>query len=292
MKNYRTQWSRFIRIIIITPDETSLSLCPIIVMRSYVAAVEEVSKRQQCGEDVAQSFVLLQLLHTLLQILQGFCHFLPTARRWLLSTGVHKHMFRGARLTQVAGRCTPPPSTHHLHRSEVIRGCLKVAASVIHQMCSQLHEAVVCARQVTHVCPRVCVCVCVCMPSIKAPITRPSRRVQLGTPFCQVERERRKVLPAESRKVYGTATLNSRMHPLPERDAALLRVCILSWCYDITMLMFCGCCCYQNTGKGKAHRCFAHWPRPGQHISFYAKAAVALTSTQSCSSRFHIVPHA
>lgn len=45
-------------------------------MCTYVAAVEEVSEGEQRGEDVAQSFVLLQLLHSLLQILQRFRHFL------------------------------------------------------------------------------------------------------------------------------------------------------------------------------------------------------------------------
>lgn len=68
-----------IGIIVITHDEATLSLSPVIVMWTYVAAVEEVSKREQRGEDVAQSFVPLQLLHTLLQVLQRFCHFLQAA---------------------------------------------------------------------------------------------------------------------------------------------------------------------------------------------------------------------
>lgn len=74
-------------------------------MWTYVAAVEEVSKREQRGEDVAESFVLLQLLHSLLQILQRFCHFLQTARSTFGDAGYHqplskntqKHMFRRSR---------------------------------------------------------------------------------------------------------------------------------------------------------------------------------------------------
>lgn len=48
---------------------------PVMVM-THVGAIEEVSYREQCGEDVAQSFVLLQLFHTLLQILQRLSNFL------------------------------------------------------------------------------------------------------------------------------------------------------------------------------------------------------------------------
>lgn len=43
---------------------------------THIGAIEEVSDRQQRGQDIAQSFVLLQLLHTLLQILQRLCYFL------------------------------------------------------------------------------------------------------------------------------------------------------------------------------------------------------------------------
>lgn len=50
------------------------------VVMTYIAAVEEVSKREQRGQDVAESFVLLQLLHTLLQILQWLRHFLQRGR--------------------------------------------------------------------------------------------------------------------------------------------------------------------------------------------------------------------
>lgn len=59
-------------------------------MWTYVAAVEEVSKREQRGEDAAQSFVLLQLLHTLLQILQWLCHFLQTARSTFVDAGYYQ----------------------------------------------------------------------------------------------------------------------------------------------------------------------------------------------------------
>ncbi len=48
---------------------------------THIGAVEEVSDREQRGEDVAQSFVLLQLLHTLLQILQRLCYFLAGGKR-------------------------------------------------------------------------------------------------------------------------------------------------------------------------------------------------------------------
>lgn len=88
--------------------------------------------------------------------------------RRLLSTGIQKHMFCRSRLTQVVIRCTLPPSPHHLLQSEVIRGCLKVAASVSHQMCSQLHEAVVCAQRVARDC--LCLCACtVCCPPLNLP---------------------------------------------------------------------------------------------------------------------------
>lgn len=43
---------------------------------THIGAVEEVSDGEQRREDVADSFVLLQLIHTLLQILQWLCYFL------------------------------------------------------------------------------------------------------------------------------------------------------------------------------------------------------------------------
>lgn len=43
---------------------------------THIGSIEEVSDREQCGEDIAQSFVFLQLFHTLLQILQRLCYFL------------------------------------------------------------------------------------------------------------------------------------------------------------------------------------------------------------------------
>lgn len=47
---------------------------------THIGAIEEVSDREQRGQDVAQSFVLLQLLHTLLQILQRLCYFLEKGK--------------------------------------------------------------------------------------------------------------------------------------------------------------------------------------------------------------------
>ena len=43
---------------------------------THAGAVEEVADGEQRGQDVAERLVLLQLLHPLLQILQGLGHFL------------------------------------------------------------------------------------------------------------------------------------------------------------------------------------------------------------------------
>lgn len=43
---------------------------------SYIGAVEKIANGQQCGQDVAQGLVCLQLVHSFLQVLERLCYFL------------------------------------------------------------------------------------------------------------------------------------------------------------------------------------------------------------------------
>lgn len=43
---------------------------------THAGAVEEVADGQQCGQDVTECPVFLQLVHPFLQVLERFCHFL------------------------------------------------------------------------------------------------------------------------------------------------------------------------------------------------------------------------
>lgn len=105
-------------------------------MWTYVAAVEEVSKGEQRGEDVAQGFVLLQLLHSLLQILQRFRYFLQTARSTFGVVQVTINRYpKKTHVSQVwmNTRCTLPPSPRHLLQSErMFKGrCLGQPSNVL-----------------------------------------------------------------------------------------------------------------------------------------------------------------
>lgn len=180
-----------------------------------------------------------------------------------------------------------PPSTHHLLRSEVIRGCLRVAASVSHQMCSWLHKAVVCAQQVTHVCLRLCACTVCCpplnLPQPNHPAESGRERHWGGVGWGGGGETKRQVLPAESRKVYGTVTLNysSRMHSLPERDAALL---IRACCDVMTQLCWCSADVVGTKTRRREQRTDASHADPNLYNTCSFGFAVLLLATSRRSA--------
>lgn len=47
---------------------------------THIDAIEEISNREQSREDVSESFIFHQLLHSLLQILEWLCDFLSGGR--------------------------------------------------------------------------------------------------------------------------------------------------------------------------------------------------------------------
>jgi len=124
------------------------------VTMTHIGAIEKVSHGEQCGEDVAESLVLLQLFHALFQILQRLCNF--------LSGGKHTH-------TSLAVSIKTPQKhvfLFGLHRCESCEQVLLVSLLWGHEVVKaavsasrrfRLHSLFVCVPQVS----LVCVCVCV-----------------------------------------------------------------------------------------------------------------------------------
>lgn len=92
---------------------------------THVDAIEEISNGQQRREDASESFVLHQLLHPLLQILQWLGHFL-SGEQYIISGP--KQNSRKTCVLRVCGKTGAPrlPLQIICSRLRFMRGCLKV----------------------------------------------------------------------------------------------------------------------------------------------------------------------
>lgn len=58
---------------------------------THIGSIEEVANGEQCGQDVLQCPVVLQLVHTFLQILERLSHFLQSVEKVIIRAGVPGH---------------------------------------------------------------------------------------------------------------------------------------------------------------------------------------------------------